>query len=242
MPLIKSASKAAISKNISEMVKAGHPRQQAIAAALDTARRAKKGGGGPIGMPPGMKMPGQQNQSDDQNKGRGGPTVNPPATAHVPWRVKAPSSGAAAPVAAPKVAPGALVGPTMGRADAISTKVPNGSHILPADTVSALGQGNSMAGFHRLSMAFPHSASGATPAGHPFGSKGRGPGSFAHGGKKGDMVDVKLSDGEFRVSPEDVMAIGGGDRERGHNILDSFIMHVRDKHIKKLRKLPGPEK
>ena len=216
MPLIKSGSKAAISENISEMVKAGHPQNQAVAAALSTARKAKS-----------------------QHKGRGGPTVNPPATAHVPWRVKAPTAPS---VAAPKVAPGALVGPTMGRADAISTKVPNGSHILPADTVSALGQGNSMAGFHRLGTAFPRSASSGTgPAGHPFGRKGKGAGSFAKGGKP-DMVDVKLSDGEFRISPEDVAAIGGGDRERGHNILDAFIMHVRDKHIKKLAKLPGPEK
>ena len=236
MPLIKSGSKAAISKNISEMVSAGHPQKQAVAAALNTARKARKAGGGPIGMPPGIKMPGQ---SGDQSKGRGGPTITPPSTAHVPWRVKA-TPPASTTIPAPKVAPGALVGPTMGRADAISTKVPNGSHILPADTVSAIGQGNSMAGFHRLGTAFPHSA-GSHPAGHPFGAKGRGAGSFAKGGKT-DMVDVKLSDGEFRISPEDVAAIGGGDRERGHNILDAFIMHVRDKHIKKLAKLPGPEK
>jgi hypothetical protein len=241
MPLIKSSSKAAVSKNIKEMVASGHPQRQAVAAALDTARRAKgvgrANGGPPTGMPPWMHMPGQQ--SGEQQKGRGGPTVNPPAIAHVPWRVKN-TPAAATTMTAPKVAPGALVGPTMGRADAISTKVPNGSHILPADTVSALGQGNSMAGFHRLGMAFPRSASGQGPAGHPFGRKGK-KGGFAQGGASEKMVDVNLSDGEFRVSPEDVVALGGGDRERGHNILDDFIMHVRDKHIKKLAKLPGPE-
>jgi hypothetical protein len=239
MPLIKSASKAAISKNISEMVHAGHPQNQAIAAAMDTARRAKKkAGGGPIGMPPGLKMPGQQNQADDQNKGRGGPTVNPPAIPHVPWKVKAPNSIAAS-IKAPKVAPGALVGPTPGRADAVSTKVPNGSHILPADTVSALGQGNSSAGFARLSSAFPNSAK----VGHPFGAGGRGPGTMARGGKADkDLVDVNLSHGEFRILPEDVAAIGGGDREKGHDILDKFILHVRNKQIRKLAKLPGPEK
>lgn len=48
MPLIKSASKKAIGSNISEMIKAGHPRDQAIAAALDTARRAKRETGGRI--------------------------------------------------------------------------------------------------------------------------------------------------------------------------------------------------
>jgi hypothetical protein len=241
MPLIKSSSKAAVSKNISEMVHAGHPQNQAIAAALDTARRAKskgKAGGGPMGMPPGLKMPGQNN--DQQDKGRGGPTVNPPAIAHVPWRIKAPNSTAAS-IKAPSIAPGALIGPTPGRADALSAKVPNGSHILPADTVSALGQGNSMAGFHRLSSAFPASAR----VGHPFGSRGQRPGGMAKGGKsqgEKDLVPVNLSHGEFRILPEDVIAIGGGDRERGHEILDKFILHVRKKQIRKLAKLPGPEK
>lgn len=46
MPLIKSASKKAIGSNIREMVHAGHPKDQAIAAALDTARRAKREDGG----------------------------------------------------------------------------------------------------------------------------------------------------------------------------------------------------
>jgi hypothetical protein len=40
MPLIKSASKKAISSNIREMMKAGHPQKQAIAAAMNTARKA----------------------------------------------------------------------------------------------------------------------------------------------------------------------------------------------------------
>ena len=40
MPLIKSGSKEAIGKNISEMEAAGHPKAQAVAAALNTAREA----------------------------------------------------------------------------------------------------------------------------------------------------------------------------------------------------------
>ena len=40
MPLIKSSSKGAVSKNISEMQAAGHPRAQAIAAALSVARKS----------------------------------------------------------------------------------------------------------------------------------------------------------------------------------------------------------
>ena len=40
MPLIKSASKKAIGKNIKEMEASGHKKSQAIAAALNTARKA----------------------------------------------------------------------------------------------------------------------------------------------------------------------------------------------------------
>lgn len=40
MPLIKSKSKAAIGKNIKTEMKAGKPQKQAVAIALDVARRA----------------------------------------------------------------------------------------------------------------------------------------------------------------------------------------------------------
>ena len=39
MPLNKSGSKASIGQNISELQASGRPREQAIAIALDTARR-----------------------------------------------------------------------------------------------------------------------------------------------------------------------------------------------------------
>ena len=44
MPLKKGSSKAVVSKNIREMVKAGHPQKQAVAAALSTARKSGKKG------------------------------------------------------------------------------------------------------------------------------------------------------------------------------------------------------
>lgn len=43
MPLVKSASKAAVSKNIRTEIAAGRPQKQAVAIALSTADRAKKG-------------------------------------------------------------------------------------------------------------------------------------------------------------------------------------------------------
>ena len=41
MPLKKGKSKKVISSNIREMIKAGHPQKQAVAAALNTARKTK---------------------------------------------------------------------------------------------------------------------------------------------------------------------------------------------------------
>lgn len=42
MPLKKGSSQATISKNIEEMIKAGHPRAQAIAAAYSNAGKSNK--------------------------------------------------------------------------------------------------------------------------------------------------------------------------------------------------------
>ncbi len=40
MPLKKGKSKKVIGENISEMIKSGHPRSQAVAASLSTARKS----------------------------------------------------------------------------------------------------------------------------------------------------------------------------------------------------------
>lgn len=45
MPLEKGKSQKTISTNIAEMIRAGHPKDQAIAAALSTARKSRAEGG-----------------------------------------------------------------------------------------------------------------------------------------------------------------------------------------------------
>jgi uncharacterized protein len=44
MPLKKGSSQKVISRNIAEMIKAGHPKAQAIAAAYSNAGKSKKKG------------------------------------------------------------------------------------------------------------------------------------------------------------------------------------------------------
>ena len=45
MPLVKSKSKAAVSKNIKKEMAAGKPQKQAVAIAMSTQRKAAKKGG-----------------------------------------------------------------------------------------------------------------------------------------------------------------------------------------------------
>lgn len=163
----------------------------------------------------------------------------------------------------PKRAAGGHVGPlpgaTGGRADRVHTQVEDGSHIISADAVAALGDGNTEAGYAKLMKLFPHSVPGrsdggilSTPhmtglphlAGVPGGTHGLGKlphlTKMASGGSP-KMVDVRLSHGEFRVSPRDVKDVAGrGDRERGHRAIDALQMHIRRRWIKKLKSLPGP--
>jgi hypothetical protein len=206
MPLKSGKSQKTISSNIGEMIAAGHPQKQAIAAALETARRSAKATGGQIH-----------------------PTK-------LPWYVRKASRE--------MLRTGPLTGATAGRADKLPVSVPNGSHVIPADVVSALGQGNSNHGHAVLSKLFPMSTG-------PFGSP-----APLHTGKKpfpkllkatggsipDDKVDIKASDGEFIIGPEDVAEIGGGDQERGHKILDQFILQSRSDNINDQQNLPPPVK
>lgn len=143
----------------------------------------------------------------------------------------------------PVVKGGMLHSTVPGRTDALATRVRSGSHIIPADVVSALGQGNSMAGASHLDMLMRD----LPPP--QFASGGRSPGGKAsalshphHRLAGNDHQPVLLAGGEYVVEPEHVAALGGGDAKKGHDMLDHMIVNVRKDAIKKLKKLPGPKK
>jgi len=212
MPLKHGSSQKTISGNIAEMIHAGHPKDQAIAAALSTAREAKPhkafGGHMPSFMAKstGVKMP------------------------------KAPKT--------PKPFSGPIHSPVAGRTDHLPMHVHSGSYVIPADIISAMGEGNTMAGFKSARRIF-----GGTPYGQKggmYGQSSSGPyGSDIQGRATGgevNTVPIVAAGGEYVIHPQDVLHIGGGDLDRGHRILDAFVKKMRAKTIKTLQKLPGPKK
>jgi len=218
MPLIKSGSKAALHQNIAEMVRAGHPQTQAVAAAYRNAREH----GGRFAF--GGSIPGYAP----------GGNVSPP------WFVRneARSMGHVGFI-------GSLV---PGRTDRHHMSVAGGSYVLPADVVSSVGQGNSLAGANSLSRQFKMGPYGSAPSqihgvAPPHFAKAIRQ-KFADGGDAGESApaDIVTAGGEFIVDPETVKRIGGGDLTHGHNILDAMVKHVRSRTVKKLKSLPGPKK
>jgi len=132
-----------------------------------------------------------------------------------------------------------------GRTDHLPMHVKSGSYVIPADIISSMGEGNTMAGFKTATNLFsgpPYAGKGgpyrqgATPYGAAL--------PRADGGETmGDeLVPIVAAGGEYVITPEEVVMIGNGNLDHGHKILDSFVKKMRAKTIKTLKKLPGPKK
>lgn len=118
-----------------------------------------------------------------------------------------------------------------GRTDHLPISVPEHSYVLPADVVSALGEGNTAAGMRLLNRQF-----GTSPIRRALG------GRTGQMGQTGKPVDIAAAGGEYVVPPEHVATLGNGNLQHGHAVLDAFVKHVRASTVKTLRKMPGPKK
>jgi hypothetical protein len=122
--------------------------------------------------------------------------------------------------ASSKVWVGPIPSNVCGRTDHLPVNVPSGAYVFPADFVSGLGEGNTIAGFEALN-----------------GFLGR----QAYDG--GETTEVVVAGGEYVAAPKCIAArIGGGDLNRGHEVLDEAVVKFRKKLIDTLKKLPGPKR
>lgn len=158
---------------------------------------------------------------------------------------------------------GYLHGATGGRTDVLNIAPPAGSYVIPADIVSGLGEGNSIAGAAILNKAFQVGPwNTAQPPMHrgpgvgiprPPPTYGRWQQEFRGAlptAKKGGKVDehvgkptpIIAASGEFIVPPDVVMSIGGGNMKRGHNALDDWVIKKRGEINKEQRNLKPPKK
>lgn len=167
------------------------------------------------------------------------------------------------PLARPRLHTGPIHSAVAGRTDHLPIHVPHGAYVLPADIVSGMGQGNTLAGFkiarqlpdifHRSiygqGTGLPYKGKAAAPYGHGLPGKAAG-GGTGHGRRHPDPtlpddsagVPIVAAGGEHVYSPDEVRHIGGGDLDHGHDILDAFVKAYRAEHIKTLKGLPGPKR
>lgn len=363
MPLSPGSSEAVKSSNIREMIANGHPKDQAVAAALDMARRTKRISGGAVLKPAvfdrqepaadpayvyhatnherlqdiadsGKLKTHKPHEYTDQSTWPDGRTEKRAYFSHDPKisRNFAPEEGRAAllrtkrtpvirkesgtsdfysrepihakdidylhesgdwhplrpakadggsagipkldlkvPLSRPHLHTGPIHSGVAGRTDHLPIHVPNKAYVLPADIVSGMGEGNTMAGFKiakRLPRLFSTQfyGTGKAGAGTPYGGSFYGKGKAGEGAPYGgsglpyggvspphakgggvradddEGVPIVAAGGEHVYAPHEVEMIGGGDIDHGHDILDAFVKQYRAEHIKTLKALPGPRR
>lgn len=132
--------------------------------------------------------------------------------------------------ASPQLGHGLISSPVAGRTDRLPVNAKPDSYVIPADVVSGLGQGNTLAG-ERIWDAIlqPYAAEAAKyPA--------NGSSANQH------SVPIIVAGGEIAVDPAFVWAIGHGDTNAGHKTLDRMVVDIRKQVVKQIKNLPGPVK
>lgn len=128
---------------------------------------------------------------------------------------------------ATKLHTGAIKAPVAGRTDHLPMHVPSGSYVIPADIVSAIGEGNTEHGFDIIDyMVKERMASGGD----------------VNGMDEANPVAIVAAGGEYVIPPGAVRGFGDGDLDAGHKALDEWVKSERATTIATLQKLPPPKK
>lgn len=123
-----------------------------------------------------------------------------------------------------KVHVGAIRSKVHGRTDHLNMNVPDGAYVVTADVVSALGEGNTLAGFDVLDSFVNKIQDSLKEL------------------RKTRPVEIVAAGGEYVIPSSAVKVIGGGNLQKGHSELDKLLVGIRKETIKKLQKLPSPKK
>lgn len=128
---------------------------------------------------------------------------------------------------ATKLHTGAIKAPVAGRTDHLPMHVPSGSYVIPADIISAIGEGNTAHGFDIIDyMVKQRMASGGD----------------VENMDAADPVAIVAAGGEYVIPPDAVRGFGDGDLDTGHKALDEWVKSERANTIATLKKLPPPKK
>lgn len=215
MPLIKSAAPSAIGPNIKREQAAGKPYKQSLAIALSTQDRAR------------------------QHRAAGGglSLASPP----VPFTERNEARNIADDTFHPN---GLFNSDTAGRTDRLPHAVAADSFVVPADVVSGLGQGNTLAGAKIMDGILS-----TGPFGTPLPRGRRADGGNTDGG----VSHVMVAGGEYLVDRPHVEALGRrmrkgkksrahSDLAAGHEALRAMVDKVRAHQKKFLASAPKPKK
>lgn len=143
---------------------------------------------------------------------------------------------------------GPIVSEVPGRTDKHEMDVGAGSYVLPSESVSHLGENNTLAGLKHLRELgshgirnLVHSAKGANDIVRKNRIR-RALGGATNDDETGHPIPVVTAGGEHVLSPDEVRVIGDGDMTLGHRLLDNWVLEQRKKHVKTLQKLQPPAK
>jgi len=128
---------------------------------------------------------------------------------------------------ASKLHTGAIKAPVAGRTDHLPMHVPSGSYVIPADIVSAIGEGNTEHGFDIIDYMVKERMA---------------VGGDVDGMDEANPVAIVAAGGEYVIPPGAVKGFGGGDLDTGHKALDEWVKSERATTIATLQKLPPPRK